>query len=247
MLTPLWAPPLDLWPSSSESPGWWSAADAAADPEAAPLGLAAQCSGFRRCSWRSAGTVGRRRRAPAGGGRRAQCVTIGCRFALPLDWLPAERTWSQHHLAGIGQEGRWGGRRRNGAGWSLALLLVQLLLLLLGCRTLRRNRWREESSKEGGGEEKKIKLYYNWKKNSFHMFITDATPALNLLCYNSVICYWNPKQLIICQFNTVRKSKTHWPVKCIFIVCTHPSAITHKFTNALQPADTTYTRVHDVP
>lgn len=66
----------------------------------------------------------------------AQSVMIGCRFALPPDWLHAERMQSQHHLVGIGQGGRWGGRRRNGAGRSPALLLVQLLPLLLGCQTL---------------------------------------------------------------------------------------------------------------
>lgn len=66
----------------------------------------------------------------------ARSVKIGCRFALPPDWLLAERRQIQHHLVDIGQGGKWGGRERNGTGRSLGLLLVQLPLLLLGCLTL---------------------------------------------------------------------------------------------------------------
>lgn len=80
----------------------------------------------------------------------ARSVMIGCRFALPPDWLLAERRQNQHHLVDIGQGGKWGGRRRNGAGRSLGLLLVQLLLLLLGCLTLKGNEEKEEKHRFNG-------------------------------------------------------------------------------------------------
>lgn len=62
----------------------------------------------------------------------ARSVMIGCHFALPPDWLPAGRIQSRRHSAGIGQGGKWGGKRRNGAGRSPFHLLVQDPLLQLG-------------------------------------------------------------------------------------------------------------------
>lgn len=81
----------------------------------------------------------------------APSVMIGCHFALPPDWLPAERIQSRHHSAGIGRGGKWGGRKRNGAERSPVHLLVQHLLLPLGYLSLISNR----NDGQRRGEEKR--------------------------------------------------------------------------------------------